>query len=134
LREYITGTGQPMKTVVVAEDSAYISEMLVFLLEREGYTVHHAMDGGQAFELVSIVKPDLLLLDVDMPVMNGYDVLIKMKSLDELKDIPVVMLTAKGQESDVVKGFELGSDDYIVKPFRPGELLARVKQNLKISI
>lgn len=117
-------------TVVVAEDDQYISEMLVFLLEQEGYTVHPAMDGGQAFELVSEVKPDLLLLDVMMPVMDGYDVLRKMKSLDELKDIPVVMLTAKGQEYDIVKGFDLGSDDYIVKPFSPAELIARIKRRL----
>ena len=117
-------------TVVVAEDDQYISEMLGFLLEQEGYTVHLAMDGGQAVDTISEVKPDLVLLDVMMPVMDGYDVLRKLKSSDELKDIPVVMLTAKGQEYDVVKGFELGSDDYIVKPFSPAELIARIKRRL----
>jgi DNA-binding response OmpR family regulator len=117
-------------TVVVAEDDQYISEMLGFLLEQEGYTVHLAMDGGQAVDTISEVKPDLVLLDVMMPVMDGYDVLRKLKASDELKDIPVVMLTAKGQEYDVVKGFELGSDDYIVKPFSPAELIARIKRRL----
>jgi DNA-binding response OmpR family regulator len=120
-----------MKTVVVAEDSVFISDMLVFLLEREGYTVHLAMDGGQTLEMVSNVKPDLLLLDIMMPVFDGYEVLKKMKSHDELSDIPVVILTSKGQEYDVVKGLGLGAEDYIVKPFSPAELLARVKRHLE---
>ncbi len=117
--------------VVVAEDDLNISEMLGYLLEQEGYTVHLANDGGQAFEIVSEVKPALVILDVMMPVMDGYEVLKKMKSDDELKDILVVMLTAKGKEYEVAKGFELGSDDYFVKPFSPTELIARINRLLE---
>jgi two-component system, OmpR family, alkaline phosphatase synthesis response regulator PhoP len=119
------------KTVVVAEDDRNICEMLGFLLEQDGYTVHLAIDGEQAYDIVSKVKPDLLLLDIMMPVVDGYEVLRKMKSLNELKDIPVVMLTAKGKDSEVDMGIELGAEDYIVKPFSPIDLMARINRLLE---
>ena len=100
-------------------------------MQNSGYEVLWAENGGMAFESVKENKPDLVLLDIMMPVMDGYQVLKKLKQDDTLKDIPVIMLTAKGQERDVLKGFDLGSSDYIVKPFRPAELAARVKKILE---
>ena len=120
-----------VKKIVIAEDDIYTAHLLNFILEREGYEVHTAKDGGEALKSIKSIVPDLILLDVMMPVMDGYDVLKKTKEDEKLKHIPVIMLTAKGQEWDIVKGFELGTDDYIVKPFSPAELLVRIKKRLK---
>jgi len=87
-------------------------------------------NGEEALAAIKTEKPDLILLDVMMPVMNGYEVLRRVKEDENLKNIPVVMLTARAQEKDVVKGIDLGADDYIIKPFHPAELLARVKRIL----
>lgn len=118
------------KKVVVAEDDLPIVDLLSFILRREGYEVYIAYDGGEALESIEKNLPDLVLLDIMMPVMDGWDVLKKVKEDDKLKNIPVIMLTAKGQEWDIVKGFELGSEDYVVKPFSPSELLVRIKKRL----
>ncbi|MFC1537957.1 response regulator transcription factor [Candidatus Latescibacterota bacterium] len=119
------------KKIVLAEDEAHIARLITFKLEREGYEIHWAADGGSALEKVREVIPDLVLLDIMMPVMDGYEVLKHIKEEDSLKDIPVIMLTAKSQEQDIIKGFNLGSEDYIVKPFKPAELAARIKKILK---
>ena len=118
------------KKVVVAEDDLPIADLLSFILRREGYEVYIAYDGGEALESIEKNLPDLVLLDIMMPVMDGWEVLKKVKEDDKLKNIPVIMLTAKGQEWDIVKGFELGSEDYVVKPFSPSELLVRIKKRL----
>ena len=104
--------------------------MVVFKLEREGYKVIWAKDGGEALESIKKNKPDLVILDIMMPVMDGYDVLKKVKEDEQLQNIPVIMLTAKGQDREIVRGFDLGSEDYIVKPFRPAELIARIRKVL----
>ncbi len=117
--------------IVIAEDEQHIAKLIMFKLEREGFEVAWAKDGGEALGLIRNVKPDLVLLDVMMPVMDGYEVLRKMKESDDIKDVPVIMLTAKSQEHDIVKGFDLGSDDYIVKPFKPAELVARIRKVLR---
>lgn len=116
--------------IVLAEDDPQIARLTSFKLEKEGFEVIWEKDGGAAFESIKSNLPDLVLLDIMMPVMNGYQVLKKMKEDDEIKNIPVIMLTAKGQERDVVTGIEMGADDYIVKPFRPAELTARIKKIL----
>lgn len=116
--------------IVLAEDDPQIARLTSFKLEKEGYEVIWEKDGGAAFESIKSNLPDLVLLDIMMPVMNGYQVLKKMKEDDDIKNIPVIMLTAKGQERDVVTGFEMGAEDYIVKPFRPAELTARIKKIL----
>ncbi len=118
------------RTIVIAEDEAHIARLITFKLEREGFTVHWGRDGMEGYTLVERHKPDLVLLDIMMPVMDGYEVLRKIKDNDDLKDIPVIMLTAKGQERDIVKGLEKGSEDYIVKPFSPVELMARIHKVL----
>jgi len=120
-----------MSRIVVAEDDRAIARLIKFKLERGGYQVDVAEDGAQAVEAVNKAHPDLVLLDVMMPVLNGYQVLKKIKEDQGLRDIPVIMLTARGQEKDIVKGIEMGSLDYIVKPFRPAELLARVNRVIK---
>ena len=119
------------KKILLAEDEPHIAHLIVFKLEREGFDVTWAKDGGEALELFNKDIPDLLLLDIMMPVMDGFDVLKHIKENESYSNIPVIMLTAKGQTSDVEKGFELGSDDYIIKPFRPAELVARIKSKLK---
>ena len=88
-------------------------------------------DGGAAYESIKANNPDLVILDIMMPVMDGYQVLKKMKEDENLKNIPVVMLTVRGQEQDIIRGFDLGSADYIVKPFRPAVLAARIKKILR---
>ena len=120
------------KKILLAEDEPHIARLVVFKLEREGYEVIWAKDGGEALESIKKDIPDLVLLDVMMPVMDGFDVLKKIKEDERLWKIPVIMLTAKGQIKDVEKGFDLGSDDYVVKPFRPDELVARIKSKLKL--
>lgn len=120
-----------MSKIVVAEDDRAIARLIKFKLERAGYEVEVAEDGGQAVETINKNHPDLVLLDVMMPVLDGYQVLRRIKDNPELESIPVIMLTARGQEKDIVKGIEMGSQDYIVKPFRPAELLARVNRIFK---
>ncbi len=119
------------KKILLAEDEPHIARLIVFKLEREGYEVTWTKDGGEALESIKNNIPDLVLLDVMMPVMDGFDVLKKVKEDERLWKIPVIMLTAKGQIKDVERGFDLGSDDYIVKPFRPDELVARIRRKLE---
>ena len=118
--------------IVLAEDEPQIARLIQFKLQKEGFEITWKDNGADALESVKEIKPDLVLLDVMMPVMDGYQVLKKIKEDENLKQIPVIMLTAKGQERDVVKGFDLGSEDYIVKPFRPAELVSRIKKILKV--
>ncbi len=119
------------KKIVLAEDESHIARLITFKLEREGYEVIWADDGEKALNSIKSSKPDLIILDIMMPVMDGYEVLEKVKEEEQLKAIPVIMLTAKGQEQDILKGFNSGIEDYIVKPFRPAELVARIRNVLK---
>ena len=115
--------------ILVAEDDPAILTGVADLLESEGYRVDRAENGTAALELYRADPPDLVLLDVMMPGMNGYDLCRAIRR--ENRVVPVVMLTAKGQEVDKVLGLELGADDYIVKPFGMAELLARVRSALR---
>lgn len=115
------------KKIVLAEDEPQIARLIEFKLKKEGYEVTWKENGEEALEAIKAEKPDLVLLDVMMPVMGGYEVLRRLKEDENLKSIPVVMLTSRAQERDVVKGIDLGAEDYITKPFHPAELLARVK-------
>ncbi len=115
------------KRVLVVEDDRDISELIRYNLVREGYEVFVVFDGDQAVENVVKMKPELVILDLMLPGTDGLDICRQIKSADELKDIPVIMLTAKSEEADVVVGLQLGADDYIAKPFSPKVLLARIK-------
>ena len=117
--------------ILVAEDDINIRMGLVDTLESENYIVTEAMDGRQAIELFKSRGFDLVLLDIMMPEKSGYDVCRELRSMDE--NIPIIMLTAKGEEMDKVVGLHLGADDYITKPFGIHELLARISAALRRS-
>lgn len=120
-----------MKTILIAEDDSNIRMGLVDLFESEGFGVVAAEDGFQALKLFSADSFDLVLLDVMMPGKSGYDVCREIRKSDEA--VPVIMLTAKGEEIDKVVGLQLGADDYVTKPFGIHELLARVEAVLRRS-
>lgn len=122
------------KKIVLAEDEPQIARLIEFKLKKEGYSVTWKENGEEALKAIKADKPDLILLDIMMPVMDGYEVLRRLKEDENLKSIPVIMLTARAQEKDVVKGIDMGAEDYITKPFHPAELLARVKRILGKSL
>ena len=119
-----------MARILVADDDPLSIKLLNFRLRSVGHEVIFAVNGGEALEVATREKPDLVLLDIMMPVMNGFQVLRKLKSQEETKNIPVIMLTSKVQEKDVVFGLEAGAEDYITKPFSFAELNARVNRVL----
>jgi DNA-binding response OmpR family regulator len=117
-----------MATILLVEDEAILADTLRYNLEREGYTVLVAGDGVQALELARQKQPDLLILDVMLPRLDGFSVC---RILRGESDVPIIMLTARQDEIDRIAGLELGADDYVVKPFSLGELLARVRAILR---
>ena len=112
------------KKILIVEDEANIRELLRLYLEREGYTVLEAENGVEGIKKWKSDKPDMLLLDVMMPVMDGWEVC---KTIRAESDVPIIMLTAKGETADRVSGLEMGADDYIVKPLEMPEVIARVR-------
>jgi len=116
-----------MHSILVVDDEPDILNLLEYNLKKAGYAVLQAKDGPEAIELAVKKQPDLILLDVMLPDMEGTEVLKRLKSKDATASIPVIMLTAKGEEIDKVVGFELGAEDYITKPFSPRELILRLK-------
>ena len=117
------------KCVLVVDDEKNIVDILKFNLEREGYEVICAYDGMQAIEIAKNMKPDIILLDIMLPQIDGFGVLEEIRRNDKLT--PVIMLTAREEERDKILGLEIGADDYIVKPFSVRELMARVKTNVR---
>lgn len=113
--------------VLVADDDPDILALVAFRLERAGYAVVTADNGEEALALARERLPALAVLDVMMPRLTGYEVTKQLREDDATKDIPVILLTARVQEADVARGFEVGADDYIKKPFSPQELRARVQ-------
>jgi DNA-binding response OmpR family regulator len=112
--------------VLIADDEPNIVAALEFLLQRSGYAVHIARNGDEALKLVEQHKPDLVLLDVMMPLRSGYDVCRRMRENEAWRHIKVVMLSAKGRDVEVDKGLSLGADLYITKPFSTRELVAQI--------
>ncbi|NLT19611.1 MAG: response regulator transcription factor [Syntrophomonadaceae bacterium] len=121
---------KPYKILVV-DDEDYIVELVRFNLEKEGYLVVSASNGEEALNSVANEKPDLILLDIMLPNIDGLEVCRTLKQNPEFNTIPIIMLTAKGDEIDTVLGLEMGADDYIKKPFSPREVIARVKARLR---
>jgi DNA-binding response OmpR family regulator len=119
------------KTILVVEDDKDILNLIDWHLKAEGYATKTAEDGIQGFELAKREKPDLIILDLMLPSMDGLTICKHLKKHEATEHIPVIMLTAKGEEVDRVVGFELGADDYMVKPFSPRELLLRIKAILR---
>ena len=119
------------KKILVVEDEKAIADILVFNLQREGYDTLVAYDGADGLHAALEQAPDLVLLDVMLPSMDGFEVL---RHIREKQDTPIIMLTAREEETDKVLGLELGADDYITKPFSMRELMARVKANMRRTL
>ncbi|MCR3759283.1 response regulator transcription factor [Clostridium felsineum] len=117
--------------ILVVDDEAHIVKLIKFNLENNGYKVITAEDGGEALEKAKVEVPQLVLLDLMLPVMDGYDVCREIRKDQSISNMPVIMITAKGEELDKILGLELGADDYITKPFSVRELVARVKAVLR---
>jgi two-component system alkaline phosphatase synthesis response regulator PhoP len=115
------------KRILIADDNQNIRDALTYLLEDEGYELLLAKDGAETLRKVRDLRPDLLFLDIMMPEINGYDVCRAIKADPLLKDTYIIMLTAKGQVAEQERGKEVGANEYIVKPFSPMEILAKVK-------
>lgn len=116
-----------MKKILIIEDDDHIIELLKFNVENNGYAVSTAMDGHEGLSKAVNELPDLILLDLMLPGIDGIDICNKLKNKDRTKDIPIIMLTAKGHETDKILGLEIGADDYITKPFSVRELMTRIK-------
>ncbi|MEH7375952.1 response regulator YycF [Neobacillus sp. C211] len=116
------------KKILVVDDEKPIADILQFNLKKEGYVVYCAYDGNEALQLVDEIEPDLILLDIMLPLRDGMEVCREVRKKYEM---PIIMLTAKDSEIDKVLGLELGADDYVTKPFSTRELIARVKANLR---
>jgi two-component system phosphate regulon response regulator PhoB len=119
--------------VLIVEDEAALSELLRYNLEAEGFTVAHAASGDDAEMLIVEEKPDLVVLDWMLPSISGIELCRRWRSRSETKSIPILMLTARGEEADRVRGLAIGADDYVVKPFSLPELMARVRALLRRS-
>ena len=120
-----------MKTILIIEDEEDLAELVAFSLEKEGYRTSIAHDGKSGLDKARNDSPDLILLDLMLPGLLGTEICKLLKSSDKTSGIPVVMMTAKGEEIDRVVGFEVGADDYVVKPFSTRELVLRVKAVLR---
>jgi len=120
-----------MKTILIIEDENDLAELIAFNLEKEGFRPQIAPDGPAGLESVRNHIPDLILLDLMLPGMTGMEICKILKGKEKTARIPIIMLTAKGEEIDRVVGFEVGADDYVVKPFSPRELLLRIKAVLR---
>ncbi|GAV21797.1 response regulator transcription factor [Carboxydothermus pertinax] len=117
--------------ILVVDDETPIVELIKFNLEREGYKVLEAYDGIRALEIIKKELPDLIILDIMLPGMSGLEVCKNIRNNEKTAEIPIIMLSARGEEVDKILGLELGADDYMVKPFSPRELVARVKARLR---
>lgn len=118
-------------TILVVEDDRDIQELLSYNLAQEGFQVLRAMTGEDGWRMAKTRKPDLVLLDLMLPGMDGMEVCRRIKKSSETEDIPIVMLTAKGEDADIITGLEVGADDYVTKPFSPKVLIARARAVLR---
>src|SRR6202166_5396753 len=119
---------EPQATILIVEDEESFVEALVVGLKREGFLVRVARDGAEALRVFDVVRPDLVLLDVMLPKVSGIDVCRELRSRSR---VPIIMVTARNAEIDAVVGLEVGADDYVTKPFRLRELVARVRAALR---
>lgn len=116
----------PKGKILVVDDETYLLQILDFSLGAEGYEVVTAQDGEQALQKAKAENPDLIVLDIMMPKIDGYEACRKLKQDPNMKDVPVILLTAKGRDIDRKLGLEVGADDYITKPFSPSKLLEKI--------
>ena len=125
-----TATAGESPTILVAEDDPLSAGILIHRLEKEGFEVLHYPDGAEALEGAVSNQISMAILDVKMPGMDGFELLERLRKVPSYYDLPIMMLTSMGREEDISRGFELGADDYMVKPFSPVEVLARVRRLL----
>lgn len=118
------------QTILIAEDQKHIRNLIEYKLKNVGFDVVAVEDGAAALETAKAILPSLIMLDVMMPLMTGFEVLSALKQDERTKGIPVLLVTAQSKEHEILHGLELGADDYITKPFSPNELAARVKKVL----
>ena len=116
--------------ILVADDDLLLAELLRHKLVQHGYQVTHVADGQAAVDVAERDQPDLIVLDIMMPNLNGIEVLRQLMCMTETRDIPIIMLTARRKEQDVLQALQLGVEEYLVKPFSPDELLARLRKVL----
>src|SRR5579871_3421958 len=128
-----TSAPAPKNRILVVEDAPANIQTLVAILKDKGYQISVAMNGKQALDVLARVQPDLILLDVMMPEMDGFETCRLLKANEKWREIPVIFLTSKTETTDIVKGFELGAVDYVAKPFNAHELLARVNTHLTMD-
>jgi DNA-binding response OmpR family regulator len=122
------------QTILIVEDDEDMVTLLQFLLEREGYQAILASDGRQARQLIdTLLPPRLVLLDVMLPYHNGFELVTHIRSKEPWRGVPIVMLTADSAERDIVRALDAGASDYVVKPFNPKELMARLRRFLKAA-
>lgn len=119
-----------MKKILIAEDETDIRELIKLTLQFSGFDVTAAYDGQNAVELAPTAEFDLIMMDVRMPRMTGYEACREIKKIDRFKDTPVIFLSAKGQESEISEGLDAGATDYILKPFAPDQLVKKINQIL----
>lgn len=122
------------ENILIVDDEEDVLELLEYNLKKEGYRTEKAMSGEEALQKVKITNPDLIVLDLMLPGIDGLAVCKSLKNDSKTQNIPIIMLTAKGEEADIVIGLELGADDYMTKPFSPKVLLARLKRLLQKNI
>lgn len=128
------GAGQPLeksladRKILVVDDEPFILKSLAFVLKKEGFHVESATNGLEALETIRREKPDLIFLDIMMPKMNGLEVCQWIRQDPQLRDIHVIILTAKGQEADREKGLQIGADEYMTKPFSPSMVVKRIRE------
>ena len=116
-----------MAKILIAEDERDIRDLITFTLRFAGYDVVAAVNGEDAYEQAQVEVPDLIMMDVRMPKMTGYEACVKIKQIEHLKHIPIVFLSAKGQEAEVKTGLDVGAEEYILKPFSPDQLTEQVQ-------
>ena len=117
----------PTPRILIADDEPDVRELVAYRLSRSGYEPLEAGDGEEALGLALAHSPDLAVLDVMMPKLDGYELTRRLRSAEPTRTMPVILLTARAQEADISRGFEVGADDYLRKPFNPDELVARVR-------
>ncbi|MFZ5916733.1 MAG: response regulator transcription factor [Chloroflexota bacterium] len=123
----MTSTAADQVKILVAEDEKDIRELVSITMKLAGYQVFTASDGAEALDMVTQIMPDLILMDVRMPKMTGYEACVAIKKIPQVQDIPVVFLSAKGQETEIQQGLAAGAVAYVLKPFAPTELTAQIK-------
>ncbi|MFQ5454602.1 MAG: response regulator [Nitrospirota bacterium] len=131
MKTVILLANMPVKKILIVEDDKHISKLVKYNLEKSGFNCIVTISGEEAFDVLNNQPVDLIILDIMLPEIDGFEVCREIKQDKRLSAIPIIMLTAKGEEIDRIVGLELGADDYVVKPFSPRELVLRVKAILK---